>query len=366
MNFKTYPWVSIVSICILLAGHGASAKDIDVAGTLVAEGSREDIIIPVGAGGNNSAELETFIPVTVINGVKSGPVLATIAGVHGYEYNSILATEKWLANIDPSTLTGTIIAVRVAHIPAFEEKSIYVNPHDRKNLNRSFPGKEDGTQTEQIAWNLSNHVIAKADFVIDLHSGDGAEWLAGFVGVYGGPLSSNYNQAMLVAEGFNFPNIVTYKMNTQKQVDTRRSLNRQAVAHGAPTILVEIGENGSKKEEHVNAMVKGLEEATRILGITSPSTINNSKAALTSQSASVSRYFEGTFSVPVNFSGLWFPEITTGQFLKKGDTLGVVKDYFGNTVETVIAPESGFALYGLSGPSVKQGQSIMTIAKEVK
>jgi hypothetical protein len=32
----------------------------------------------------------------------------------------------------------------------------------------------------------------------------------------------------------------------------------------------------------------------------------------------------------------------------------------------VIAPESGFALYGLSGPSVKQGQSIMTIAKEVK
>ncbi len=113
-------------------------------------------------------------------------------------------------------------------------------------------------------------------------------------------------------------------------------------------------------------MVKGLEEATRILGITSPSAINNSKAALTSQGASASRYFEGTFSVPVNFSGLWFPVVTTGQFLKKGDTLGVVKDYFGNTVETVNAPESGFALYGLSGPSVKQGQSIMTIAKEVK
>ncbi|XQF91828.1 hypothetical protein ACOBV8_21435 (plasmid) [Pseudoalteromonas espejiana] len=34
----------------------------------------------------------------------------------------MLATEKWLANIDPSKLTGTIIAVRVAHIPAFEEK----------------------------------------------------------------------------------------------------------------------------------------------------------------------------------------------------------------------------------------------------
>lgn len=366
MSFQKYFWVSIFSICILLAGHQASAKDISVAGIVVAEGSREDITIPVGANGNNSAESATFIPVTVINGVKSGPVLATIAGVHGYEYNSILATEKWLANIDPTKLTGTIIAVRVAHIPAFEEKSIYVNPHDRKNLNRSFPGKEDGTQTEQIAWNLSNHVIAKADFVIDLHSGDGAEWLAAFVGVYGGPLSSNYDQAMLVAEGFKFPNIVTYKMNTQKQVDTRRSLNRQAVAHGAPTILVEIGENGSKKEEHVNAMVRGLEEATRILGISSPSTVNNSKAELTSQGASNSRYFEGTFSVPVKSSGLWFPEITAGQFLKKGDTLGVVKDYFGNTVESVSAPESGFALYGLSGPSVKQGQSIMTIAKEAK
>ena len=91
MNLKTYPWVSIFSICILLAGHGASAKDIEVAGTLVAEGSRENIRIPVGNGGNNSAEPATFIPVTVINGGKSGPVLATIAGVHGYEYNSILA-----------------------------------------------------------------------------------------------------------------------------------------------------------------------------------------------------------------------------------------------------------------------------------
>ena len=153
---------------------------------------------------------------------------------------------------------GSVIVVRVAHVPAFENRSVYVNPHDRKNLNRSFPGKSNGSQTERIAWAISQQVVAKADFLIDLHSGDGGEWLAPFIGVYGGPLSSDYPQALAVAEAFNFPNVVRYKMNTQKQVDTRRSLNRQGVAAKIPTILVEIGEHGTATPAQVNAMMCGL------------------------------------------------------------------------------------------------------------
>lgn len=41
-------------------------------------------------------------------------------------------------------------------------------------------------------------VFPLADFVIDVHSGDGAEWLAPFVGVYGGPLASEYELALNV------------------------------------------------------------------------------------------------------------------------------------------------------------------------
>jgi predicted deacylase len=164
-----------------------------------------------------------------------------------------------------------------------------------------------------------------------------------------------------VAEAFNFSNIVRYKMNTQQQIDTRRSLNRQGVAEKIPTILVEIGENGSKDKRQVNAMVNGLDNSLAVLGITN---LDEGKLAKTSKRQKT-QYFDGTRSVPVEQSGLWFPKDMSGKHFKKGDLLGELKDYFGNTLELILAPSDGFALYGLDGPAIKKGQSIMTIATPV-
>ena len=49
-------------------------------------------------------------------------------------------------------LSGSVILVRIAHVEAFEQRVPFVNPFDRKNLNRMFPGRADGSQTERIAW----------------------------------------------------------------------------------------------------------------------------------------------------------------------------------------------------------------------
>ena len=43
--------------------------------------------------------------------------------------------------------------------------------------------------------------------------------------------------------------------------------------------------------------------------------------------------------------------------------MGLVKDYTGVIVETVIAPTSGHSIYGLAGPPIRAGESVMTIAK---
>lgn len=348
-----------IAIC-LLSAHTSFAADfgkydelVHFSNTAISPGTQKNITLEIT---KNAQDPASFIPVTVMHGAKPGPVLAIVAGVHGYEYTSIITVNKWIETLKPAEMAGSVIIVRVAHVPAFEERSIYVNPYDRKNLNRSFPGKIHGSQTERIAWAISENVVAKADFLIDLHSGDGGEWLSAFVGVYGGPLASNYPLALSVAKGFNFPNIVRYKMNTQQQIDTKRSLNRQGVAEKIPTILVEIGENGSTAAQHINAMLTGLNNSLSLLGVT--------KNIATPSRENVN-YFEGTRSVPVAYSGLWFPEDVGGQYIKKGDVLGVLKDYFGHTLSHVTAPSDGFALYGLKGPAIKKGQSIMTIAQPV-
>ena len=331
----------------------AKEEPFEMDGKRVAPGQRLDWSLSVPAGESDPA---TSIPLTVLHGTKKGPVLAVVAGVHGFEFASILAVAELSEMIKPESLRGTIIFVRVAHVSAFLNRSPYVNPYDRKNLNRSFPGDAQGTQTLRVAWALSTGVVAKADFLIDAHSGDGAEWLESFVGVYGGPRASDYPTALAVAEAFGFERVVRYQMKTQAQVDRGRSLNRQGVSAQIPTVLVEIGENGSRNPADVRAIVRGVRRTLSVLGMVEASLPRIKKKPV---------YFDGTSSVPVEHSGVWYPESTEGRYIKRGEVIGVVRDYHGKVLETVVAPESGYALYGLAGPPVKQGESVLTIARPV-
>jgi len=124
-------------------------------------------------------------------------------------------------------------------------------------------------------------------------------------------------------------------MNTQQQVDRKRSLNRQGVAEKMPTILVEIGENGSKDQDHVNAMINGLEESLSIIGLKG----TELKEMLAKPSSQNIQYFDGTNSVPVAHSGLWFPKVVTGQFIKEGASLKIIsaihlKPFLRHTLDT--------------------------------
>jgi uncharacterized protein len=92
----------------------------------------------------------------------------------------------------------------------------------------------------RIAWALTTEVIRRCDMHVEVHTGDGAEWLEPFVGVYGGKLAAaQYAQSRTIGLAFGFQNVIKYSMVTQEQVDWGRSLNRQAVADGRPTVLVE-------------------------------------------------------------------------------------------------------------------------------
>ena len=44
-------------------------------------------------------------------------------------------------------------------------------------------------------------------------------------------------------------------------------------------------------------------------------------------------------------AGCWYPAYQPGETFKKGDVLGTIKDYFGNTLYTCIAKQGGIILY---------------------
>ena len=338
----------------LAAEAAAQPPPFEFGGRSVAAGERAHIDLPISAGATDPA---THVPVTVIHGVAAGPVLAITAGVHGYEFPPILAAQRLLEEIDASRLRGTVLLVRLAHVSAFEERVPYVNPYDRKNLNRVFPGRSDGTQTERIAWTLTTDVIRRSDVHIELHSGDGAEWLEEFVGIYVGPRAARHDTARAVGLAFGLRNVVRYAMETQQQVDSDRSLNRQAVADGKPTVLVEIGENGRRDTAFVEPIVYGTLNAMRVLGMLD---------GAPSPPRPDTRWFHSTTSVTTSRAGIFTPVASRGREVRKGDRLGTVRDYAGRVVEEIVSPVNGYALYGLAGPPVRAGDSIMTIAIPAK
>ncbi len=338
----------------LLMATGASAQPREafaIGGQRVAAGERLDLDLQIPAGTSDPA---TRVPVTVFHGAADGPVLALTAGVHGYEFPPILAAQALLDRIDPARLRGTVILVRIANVEAFEQRVPYVNPFDRQNLNRSFPGRADGTQTERIAWALTTEVIRRCDVHVELHSGDGAEWLEGFAGIYGGPLAARYETARAIGLAFGFRNIIRYEMLTQAQVDAGRSLNRQAVADGKPTVLIEMGENGRRDPAFVDAIVNGVENTLRVLGMTD--------GAATPPRADT-RWFDATASAVSTHTGIFTPVAAAGRFVTEGELLGTVRDYAGRVVQEITSPIAGYVMYGLAGPPVRAGESVATIAR---
>ena len=155
----------------------ASADDFTVGEITVPRGEKVSGFITVPKGTDDG----TTIPLTVVHGASDGPVLALIAGIHGYEYPPITALQAMRTQLDPAALSGTVILVHIANMPAFLGRTIYYGPGDGKNLNRMFPGDPDGTISQRIAHTLTTTLIDQANYLVDLHAGDGNEVLRPYV-----------------------------------------------------------------------------------------------------------------------------------------------------------------------------------------
>ena len=218
----------------------------------------------------------SFVPFSVIHGTSPGPVLALVAGVHGMEYVPILALQRLRRTIDPATLGGTVIMIHAANVPSFLGRTIYYSPIDGQNLNRVFPGKADGTLSERIAHTLTEHVIARATHVVDLHGGDGNESLRpySYWSTTGSPEGVQASRALALA--FGLDRIV---VDNERPTDPHASmyLSNTAITRGKPAITTEAGCLGGVAHEDIDIVERGVTGVLRHLNMVDdgPSPIAN-------------------------------------------------------------------------------------------
>jgi len=296
--------------------------------------------------------LGTFIPLTVINGAFKGKVLALVAGVHGYEYPPILALYQLKKMIDPASLSGTIILVHIAHLPAFQKRIIYYNPYDWKNLNRVFPGNPQGTISERIAHVLKEEVIKRSDAVIDLHCGDGNEALIPYCYwmVSGDEHIDKVSKDMVLAFGIKHIIIDQFR---PKDLAHSKYLGNTAILLSKPAITTESGYLGKTDEESISRNIKGLFSVMRLFQMI------EGDAELVSDPVWIDHY-EVIYS---KSNGLFYPEAKMGYWVRKGEKVGYLTDYLGAVLEELRAPFSGILLYIINTPPINEGEPLFEVGR---
>ncbi len=135
---------------------------------LDAEGRQQGYLV-VPHSRNESAWGSIRIPITVI-ARGAGPTILFTAGSHGDEYEGPIALMKLAARLRPEDVSGRVILLPTMNHPAVRAAT-RLSPIDGLNMNRVFPGRFGGTQTEMIAHYVYHQLVRRADVVVDLHSG---------------------------------------------------------------------------------------------------------------------------------------------------------------------------------------------------
>ncbi|MCG8318232.1 MAG: M14 family metallopeptidase [Cytophagales bacterium] len=319
-------------------------------GKTLLPGTKSHFTINISDGQN-----QTFVPITVFHGKENGAVLGITAGVHGYEYAPILAGQKLIKKIDPQALTGTVILIQTANVGSFLGRSPYINPLDKKNLNRSFPGNPNGTITERIANFISEKVIPRCNYFVDMHSGDAPEDLMPYVAYYQHdekPGISAKGREIAMSLGFDHVIVLkTTEKDYMKEGLPSLYCSAQAFKRGIPAADIECGRLGRVEERFVEKIVEGIERLLNHLQMTQGTPILSKGIA----------FIDERFYIISDHTGLFYPLKTSGTFVRKGMKIGYITDFFNKTIEEVYADSSGIILYMLGTPPVNAGETLAAI-----
>jgi N-alpha-acetyl-L-2,4-diaminobutyrate deacetylase len=197
---------------------------------------------------DDSAWGSVLIPVTVArNG--AGPTALLTGANHGEEYEGPVALMDLAHRIDAAQMKGRVIIVPAMNYPAFRAAS-RTSPIDRGNLNRSFPGRPDGSVTEKIADYFQRTLLPMADVVVDIHAGGKTLDFIPFACAHRLPDKAQEARCVAAMQAFAAP----YAMMLL-EIDSRGMFDSAAEEMGKVFVSTELGGGGTSSARS-NAIAK--------------------------------------------------------------------------------------------------------------
>jgi predicted deacylase len=277
------------------------------------------------------------VPVVVVRGEQPGPVLCLIAGIHGDELNGIEIVRRVVDAVEPGDIHGTVIGVPIVNLFGFWNQSRYLP--DRRDLNRHFPGRAQGSTASRIAHRFWSEVVQKCTHMVDFHTGSLHRTNLPQVR---GDLSDPEVAALAHAFGGG---VIVHNPGL------KHTLRAAAVEAGIPTILYEAGETMRFQRDHIKHGVAGVRRVMRHLGV-----VRGPEGPFPRV-----KVFLETHWVRARQGGIVELTPRLGKRVKKGDVVGIVTDPLRQTKGTVTTRWSGVVIGKVLAPTVLPGLALLHI-----
>lgn len=298
---------------------------------------RHVLTLPVPGG--------TDTPLWMIAGPRPGPTLVICAGVHGCEYVGIQALRRLFADMDPGAMGGRLVLLPVVNGEGFFAGARQIVPADGKNLNRVFlQASGTGSASQRIAWAIRRHIYPVADFLLDMHSGDCNEAMTPLVFF---PATA---EADVVARSRRAAACLDVDFRLPSSADN--GLYSCAAHSGIPALLLEIGGLGRWSEEEVARCLRCIAGLMAFLGMQGEARPNPVQ-----KEAVESVYAEAAAS------GFWYPRVTAGASVRAGETLGILEDWDGAPLQTILARFDGWVWYHCLSLGVTRGDTLVAYGR---
>jgi N2-acetyl-L-2,4-diaminobutanoate deacetylase len=300
---------------------------------------------------DDSAWGSVMIPLTVVRNGR-GPTALLTGANHGDEYEGPLALQELALTLDPAAVAGRVIIVPFMNYPAFRA-GLRTSPIDRGNLNRSFPGRPDGTVTEKIADYFVRTLLPQADIVLDIHSGGRTLDFLPFACIHRLPDSALEARARAAMAAFSAP----YSM-ILREIDAAGMYDTAAEDMGKVFVSTELGGGGTSTARSVAIARRGCRNLLVHAGILSGELDGNPSVMLDMPSADCFVFAED--------EGLIEPRVDLGTSVRDGDELARIwrVDRTGRSPQICRARMDGLLVARHFPGLIKPGDCLAVLAVE--
>jgi predicted deacylase len=277
------------------------------------------------------------LPVLVMNGAEDGPVFYMQGVAHGGELIGAEVIRRVVREeVNPSNLSGAIIAVPVANPLAFQWAR-RTTPIDDANLGSQFPGRPSGQTTERIATAIWEGALSKSNYMMDIHGNFPPCTAFILLGLSFGNEKTR-ERAEKMAEAFGLTIVYSPpRGGTTEGMGGQRSESGLAMENDIPEIGIELIDARRVTPASVDLGVRGVLNVLKSLGMVEGK-IEKQPPEYTWGPGRV----ENAGIITASRGGIVHFTAEVGKLVEAGQEIAKVYNLYGDLVESLKMPHRGF------------------------